>query len=200
MAAGRIARIVEGALGHSYFPHQLAFLIDNPLRRLLITPEEIASRLEVETRSRVLEIGPGSGFFSVELARRAALGRLELFDLQPEMLVKARAKLRAAGARNVGFTAGDARRLPYVASSFDRVLAVAVLGEVPEPERCLRSVLAVLVPGGLIAVHEQVPDPDRIPPERLARLLSEAGFEPVRCSGSGWNYTAVFRKPAGGQR
>ena len=187
-----IVRLVEGALGHSYYPHQLAFLIDNPLRRLLITPEEIARRLDVGAHSRVLEIGPGSGFFSVELARRAA--RVELFDLQPEMLAKARAKLRAKG--NVGFTAGDARQLPYAAGSFDRALLVAVLGEVPEPERCLSAVHGVLAPGGLVAVHEQLPDPDLIPPERLQAMLSAAGFRFVQRWGRAWNYTALFRRPA----
>jgi ubiquinone/menaquinone biosynthesis C-methylase UbiE len=188
-----LVRLVEGALGHSYYPHQLAFLIDNPLRRLLITPEAIAERLDVQRSSRVLEVGPGSGFFSVELARRA--GRVELFDLQPEMLAKARRKLRAAGAGNVGFVAGDARQLPYAPGSFDRALLVAVLGEVPEPERCLRSVRDALAPGGLIAVHEQLPDPDLIRPERLHRMLGDAGFGYVQRWGRPWNHTALFRKP-----
>jgi ubiquinone/menaquinone biosynthesis C-methylase UbiE len=190
MAVRGIGRLVHGVFGRGYFPHELSFLIDNPLRRLLITPEEIARRLDVQPGARVLELGPGSGFFSGELARRAA--RLELFDLQPEMLTKARAKL---GAGNVGYTAGDARHLPYASGSFDRALAVTVLGEVPEPAHCLRSLRDVLVAGGLLAIHEQFPDPDRIAPADLDRLVTGAGFEPVRRLGPDWNYTAVFRNP-----
>src|SRR4029453_700291 len=51
-----------------YYPHQLSFLIDNPLRRLLISPSQFADRLSLNESSRVLEIGPGSGYFSVEIA------------------------------------------------------------------------------------------------------------------------------------
>lgn len=188
-------RLIEGVFGDAPYPHELSFLIDNPLRRLLITPEQIAERLEVGDDSRVLEIGPGSGYFSVELARRASRGRLELFDLQPEMLAKARAKLAAAGVRNAGFAAGDAAALPYRRGSFDRVLLATVLGEIPRREDCLRSVRDLLVPGGLVAVHEQLPDPDIISPEELGRQLTAAGFEGVARTGPWWNYTAVFRKP-----
>lgn len=194
MIKDRLSRLIEGAIGHSYYPHQLSFLIDNPLRRLLISPEQIAERLGLAEDSRVLEVGPGSGFFSVELARRVPRGQLELFDLQPEMLTKARRKLEVAGMQNVGFTRGDARELPFELESFDRALLVAVLGEVPEPERCLRGLRDVLIPGGLLAVHEHLPDPDWILPERLDQLLSPASFELVKRYGPAWNYTAVYRK------
>ena len=86
------------ALGRGYFPHQLSCLIDNPLRRLLLTPAQLANRLPLTESSHVLEVGPGSGYFSAELARRVPQGRLELLDLQPEMLAKARRKLQARGA------------------------------------------------------------------------------------------------------
>lgn len=194
MIKSRITQRVDSVTGRPYFPHQLAFLIDNPLRRLLISPEQVAERLSLADDSHVLEIGPGSGFFSVELARRVLRGRLELFDLQPEMLAKARRKLEAAGMSNVGFTMGDARELPFPMQSFDRVLLVAVLGEVLEPKRCLRAIHDVLVPGGLLAVHEHMPDPDWISPNRLDQLLSVGSFKPVMQYGPAWNYTKVYRK------
>ncbi len=177
------------------FPHQLAFLINNPLRRWLITPEVIADRLNVSATSRILEIGPGSGFFSGELARRTTDGRLELFDVQLEMLVRARANLFSKSADHIGFVAGDARHLPFAPQSFDRALLVAVLGEVQDPELCLRSVLNVLEPGGLVAVHEHWPDPDRIGPVELDRLAVAAGFNFVRRWGPAWNYTSLFQRP-----
>jgi ubiquinone/menaquinone biosynthesis C-methylase UbiE len=49
--------------------------------------------------------------------RRLTGGRLELFDLQPEMLVKARRKLDRAGCRDVGFHSGEASAgLPFAAT------------------------------------------------------------------------------------
>ncbi|MCG8683889.1 MAG: class I SAM-dependent methyltransferase [Desulfobacterales bacterium] len=45
----------------------------------------------IQPDDRVLEVGPGSGFFSVEVIRRIPGGELVLLDLQPEMLEKAAA-------------------------------------------------------------------------------------------------------------
>ncbi len=195
MSKTRLRSVIERGIGIGYFPHQLSFVIDNPIRRLLITPEGFAERLPLTPSSRVLEVGPGSGYFSVEIAQRLPRGRLELFDLQPEMLAKARRKLESAGLRNVGYERGDAGELPFPDSEFDIAFLVAVLGEVPDEESCLRSLYRVLRPGGVLAVHEHRPDPDFSPLPTLRILVERAGFVFLRSWGRSWNYTATFRKP-----
>src|SRR5688572_28981289 len=75
---------IARTLGRGVFPHQLSWLIDNAARRLIVSPGAIANRLSLSPSSRVLEIGPGSGFFSTELAKRLPNGLLALLDLQPE--------------------------------------------------------------------------------------------------------------------
>ena len=187
--------VLARTLGPGHFPHQLSWLIDNPLRRLVLRPETLADRLPLTESAEVLEVGPGSGYFSVELARRLPRGRLELLDLQREMLVKARSKLDAAGHRNVGYTAHDvARPLPYKDGAFDVVVMVAVLGEVSDPEACLTNVRTVLRPGGTLAVHEHVPDPDRIPISVLRPLAERSGYIFQRLMGPRWSYTAIFER------
>ena len=133
MSKTRVQTLIENVIGVPYFPHQLSFFINNPIRRLLISPNRFADRLALEPTSRVLEVGPGSGYFSVEVARRIPEGHLELLDLQPEMLNKARRHLQSAGLWNVGFTEGDATALPFPDSDFDIAFLVAVIGEVPVP-------------------------------------------------------------------
>lgn len=192
-AQGVIAR----TLGRGYFPHQLSWLIDNPVRRLIIGPTQFADRLGLTPSSRVLEIGPGSGYFSAELARRVPHGRLELLDLQPEMLEKARRKLR--GFSNVGYAAADAgERIPHPDEFFDVVAMVAVLGEVRAREACLREVFRVLQPGGVLAVHEHLPDPDRIAFPELRELAESQGYRLARRLGPAWNFTALFERSPGG--
>src|ERR1051325_3476977 len=85
------------------FPHQLSRLIDNPLRRLLLSPRTLVNRLDLSETSRVLEVGPGSGYLSVELAERIPRGELVLLDLQPEMLSKARRKVESMRLHNVRY-------------------------------------------------------------------------------------------------
>ena len=108
MAGPWLERTMQRGRGADHFPHQLWFIMDNPVRRLLVHPRQLIDRLELSGSEDVLEIGPGPGLFSVEIARRLTTGRLELLDLQPEMLVRARRKLDRAGCRNVGFHVGDA--------------------------------------------------------------------------------------------
>jgi ubiquinone/menaquinone biosynthesis C-methylase UbiE len=195
MSKTRLRSVIERTVGVGCFPHQMSFLIDNPIRRLLITPEAFADRLPLTPSSRVLEVGPGSGYFSVEIARRVPAGHLELFDLQPEMLAKARRKLDAAGLANVGYTQGDAGDLPFEDSEFDVAFLVAVLGEVPDEAECLRSLQRVLRPGGVVAFHEHLPDPDFSGLPALRKLVEGEGFRFVRSWGQRWNYTASFRTP-----
>jgi ubiquinone/menaquinone biosynthesis C-methylase UbiE len=178
------------------FPYWLSFLLDNPVRRLLISPAAVVGRLRLRPADRVLEIGPGSGFFSLELARRLPRGRLDLLDLQCEMLAKTRRKVRAAGLANVSFAQGDAGSLPYAGASFDAALLVTVLGEVPDRRGCLQSLRRVLRPGGLLAIHEHWPDPDLIAPGDLRAAAEREGLRFEEATGPRRNYTAVFRNPA----
>jgi ubiquinone/menaquinone biosynthesis C-methylase UbiE len=134
---------------HSPFPHQATFILDNPLRRALIKPASIIARVGINGSEHVLELGPGPGFFSVEIARRLTYGRLDLFDLQPEMLVKAKRRLDRAGFTDVGFTAGEASEaFPFPDNTFDLAFLAAVIGEVPDQQACVRSLGRVLKPGG----------------------------------------------------
>lgn len=188
--------VLARALGRGYFPHQLSWLIDNPLRRLLLSPAKLADRLPLTESSDVLEVGPGSGYFSAELARRVPQGWLELLDLQPEMLAKAKQKLQARGHLNVGYTTHDAsEQLPFPDESFDVAVLVAVLGEVPNAKSCLHELCRVLRPRGVLAIHEHVPDPDQIPLVVLRPLVEACGFRFRQLWGPQWNYTATFERP-----
>jgi len=192
-----IAAFQEGEirLGSHAFPHQLSWLINNPLRRLVVSPETLAQRLTLPDSSRVLEIGPGSGYFSATLAARIPRGRLELFDIQPAMLAKAERRLSARGFLNVGYTVGDASKdLPYPDGHFDAILLASVLGEIRRQDCCLRSLHRVLSPMGTLAFHEAIPDPDRIRFAALQSLVEAHGFSLGRLWGPPWNYTATFVK------
>ena len=192
---GMCAKPLTGILGRGCFPHECSWLIDNPLRRLFLTPETLVTRMLLNDRSHVLEIGPGSGYFSVVLAGALSAGRLELFDRQPEMLAKARRKLEAHGRRNVGYQVGDASTaLPYAGEEFDVVLLVTVLGEVSDKHKCLESVQRVLRPRGRLVVHEHLPDPDFVSFANLCSIAAAGGFTLERRYGASWNYTAIFRK------
>ena len=80
--------------GRGMYPHQFAFVLLLPFRALILSPRKLVSRLHLTDRSRVLELGPGPGYFSVSVARSIPCGHLYPVDFQSEMLDKARRRLR----------------------------------------------------------------------------------------------------------
>lgn len=187
--------ILKRFFGKGICPYQLSFILSSSLRRLILSPQTLADRLHLKKDSRVLEIGPGPGYFSIEVARRIPQGHLELFDLQQEMLEKARRRIEAVGLHNVGFTQGDATNLPFGENEFDVVFLVAVLGEISNPEACLQGIYKVLRPAGLLSITEQPGDPDFLPIPVVRSLAEQEGFEFVESYGKKKNYTINFRKP-----
>jgi ubiquinone/menaquinone biosynthesis C-methylase UbiE len=180
--------------GVSPFPYQAAFLLNNPLRRTLFKSARIVESIGLTGSEHVLELGPGPGFYSVEIARRLTDGRLDLFDLQPEMLEKAKLQLERAGFRDVGFTVGQAsQELPFPDNTFDTAFLAAVIGEVPDKQACLRSLGRVLKPGGRLVFAETYPDPDRLSVQELRDLAEPENFEFVEATGNRWRDVVTFR-------
>lgn len=163
--------------GRGVYPYELAFVLESPLRNFILSPRKLADHLHLSTPAAVLEIGPGPGFFSAEVARRIPSGRLVLFDIQYQMLEKSRAKLKRADVSNYLLVQGSAVRLPFRPRVFDVVFLVTVLGEVPQPRECLGDISHVLRPGGILSVTEQRGDPDALSQHELLQLAEECGFE-----------------------
>jgi len=179
--------------GKGIYPSQISFWLDFPLRRLILSPQKLADRLHFKEDFKVLEIGPGPGYFSVEVARRIPQGHLELFDIQQEMLEKARHKIETTELHNVGFTQGDAVDLLFDENEFDVVFLV--VGEVSNKERCLDAIYRILKPSGLLSITEQPGDLDFLPLSVVRSLAEKQGFAFVESYGKKKNYTVNFRKP-----
>jgi ubiquinone/menaquinone biosynthesis C-methylase UbiE len=115
-----------------------------PGRRLVAGPRRVLAAFGVEAGQTALEIGTGTGFYSIEAARRVGpQGRLICLELQADMLRRARTRLAAAGA-SAHFVRADACALPIRAACIDHVLAITVLGEIPDRPRALAEVRRVL--------------------------------------------------------
>jgi uncharacterized protein len=182
--------------GRGTYPHELAVLLLFPLRRIVLSPERLVRHLHLTPTSRVLEVGPGPGFFSIEVAQSILHGRVELVDIQREMLQKARRRLSAAGVQNAGYTQANAVNLPFQSGAFDVAFIVAVLGEVHDPRACLASIAEVLKPGGLLVVAELPGDPDALTEGQLRRLTQDTGLEFMESVQVSRTLIASFRRQA----
>jgi demethylmenaquinone methyltransferase/2-methoxy-6-polyprenyl-1,4-benzoquinol methylase len=122
--------------------------------------------------ARVLEIGCGTGSLTALLAARGA--RVTALDQNPEMLERARARLRSAGEAVTWLerTASEIDALP--AAGFDAVVLSLSLSEMSTSERgfVLRESLRRLAAGGILAAGDEVRPRRRL--QRLMRALFAA--------------------------
>jgi SAM-dependent methyltransferase len=172
------------------FPPAKARSLLNPARRVVQPPGRVVEALAVAADARVLEIGCGPGYFSPALATAVPHGEIVVADLQHEMLSLARERLSAFD--HAGLAQLDATRLPFGGATFDAVLVVLMLGEVPERDRCLSECRRVLRPGGVALFAESRRDSDFIRRADLQALVERHGFELDRFRGWSWEYSARF--------
>ena len=157
----------------------------------LITRERLRETLSPNPGERVLEIGPGTGYYSLDLAGWLGDdGELELFDLQQEFLDHTMERARERALTNLVATRGDATALPHPDDSFDAVVLITVLGEIPDQDTALREIARVLKPDGRLGVGELFGDPHFTAPGALERRAESAGLRLQERSGPWLGYFA----------
>ncbi len=189
-----VMRIIS-KLHPSPIPWRWARFIDNPLRRLVQSPSKVMDQAGVHEGMRVLELGPGPGFFTLEASRRAgSWGRLYCLDIQPQLIARLKHRIEREGLENVALMVGDAAALPFADDSLDLAFLVTVFGEIPDKDEALRELYRVLRPGGILSVSEILVDPDYSLPGTIISRADKAGFEPVQQFGNFLIYLLNFRK------
>ena len=100
--------------------------------------------------ARALEIGAGTGYFSLNLLCAGVVGQAVATDISPGMLDKLRRSAEEL-ALPVETAACEAAELPFEDGSFDLVFGHAVLHHLPDLGAAFREFRRVLAPGGVVA-------------------------------------------------
>jgi ubiquinone/menaquinone biosynthesis C-methylase UbiE len=114
---------------------------------------------------RSLEIGSGTGYFTLNLLRAGLIEHATCSDISPGMLETLEANAERLGLE-VHTEPADAERLPFADASFDLVFGHAVLHHIPDLPRAFREFERVLAPGGTVLFAGE---PSRYG-DRLARV------------------------------
>jgi ubiquinone/menaquinone biosynthesis C-methylase UbiE len=184
--------VVRQRKAPSACPYGLRFSLHLP--RPFVTRSRLREMLSPQPGERVLEIGPGTGYYSLDAARwLEPEGTLEVLDIQQEMLDHTMRRARTLGISNIVPTRGDAQALPYTDGYFDSAYLVATLGEVPDQGRALRELRRVLKGGGRLVVGEVLLDPHRVSFGDLRTLTDAAGLSYERRVEGRLGYFASFR-------
>ena len=174
-------------------PGFISIFLDSRVRGWMQPPKDIIKFSGIHSGGKVLEIGSGSGFFTLPSARAVGkTGEIAALDIQQEMLDKITIKLEKAenrDIRNIRVVKASAYEIPYPAESFDIVFTVSVLQEIPKPHETLLEAYRVLKKGGIMSVSEFIPDPDWLLPGTVEKQLMAAGFKSIKRYGNLFRYT-----------
>ena len=189
--AGTLAAALWWRRNPSACPYGQKFWVEVP--HPIITRERLRGVLAPQAGERILEIGPGTGYYTLDMAEWVGpQGAVEIFDLQREFLDHTMSAAEQSGLSNVVPTQGDATDLPYEDDSFDAVVLTAVLGEIPDRAAALGEIERVLRPGGRLVVGELFGDPHFTTFGSLQAQCGDASLSLEERSGSWFGYFARF--------
>ena len=180
--------------------------------------DKLFAAAAVRATDRVLDVGCGTGATTRSSARQAVDGHALGVDLSSAMLERARARAEAEGLRNVSFEHGDAQVHPFDAGAFDLMLSRFGAMFFADPGAAFANFARATVPGGRLATvvwqsvtrnewitaprealalgRDVAPVVDDVPgafgladPDRLRRLLTDAGWSNVELDGVVVPYT-----------
>jgi len=169
--------------------HLGAAWLDRENRDAVQKPEHVLDVLGVREGQIVADIGCGSGYFTMHLARRVGpSGRVYASDLQPEMLALLKKKTDAAHVTNVVpvLATEDDAKLPK--GTLDLALLVDVYHEIGKPPVTLAQLKDALKASGRLALVEyRAEDPKvAIKPEHKTTLVQLK----KELAANGWTFLA----------
>jgi len=154
--SGRIIAPVMGAAGAGW--------LERPEREAEEAPSKAIAALKLEPGQVVADIGAGSGYYTVRLARTVGpTGRVFATDIQPAMLNLLRTNVERAGLENVTTVLGAPDDPKLAPDSIDLAIMVDVYHELATPQAFLRRLRPALKRNGRLVLLEFRKEDPRVP-------------------------------------
>lgn len=177
-----------GSHGRLFPPSDLG-LLDAPDRDLWQRPDQIMDALGIADASVVADIGAGSGWFTIRLARRVGpRGIVYAEDVQKEMINAIQRRVLREGFDNVRAVLGTNNDPKLPAASLDAVLMVDAYHEVEDRVTMLSNLAKSLKPQGRLGIVDfrldgTGPGPapeERVSPDVVVNDAKKAGLRLIR--------------------
>ncbi len=133
------------------------FFMNNPVRSLIQRSyeapllEHMGGRVE---GMRVLEVGCGRGIGTELIFKQFGAREIHAYDIDPDMVRKARQRLSAYSAERLRLAVGDVTALDAEDGAYDAVFDFWIIHHVPEWQRAVSEISRVLKPGGRFFFEE----------------------------------------------
>lgn len=127
-------------------------------------PEAALDAIGIQKGMNVADIGAGTGYFSIRIARRVGpAGKVYANDIQPEMLDRLREKSEREGLTNIETVLGSEADPKLPPGKMDLVILVDVYHEFSRPQAMLQKIRASLKPDGRLILLEYRKEDPTIP-------------------------------------
>jgi cyclopropane fatty-acyl-phospholipid synthase-like methyltransferase len=158
-------------------------VFDDPARDEWQRPDDVLRALELEPSMIVADIGAGTGYFAVRLARKVPGGEVIATDVEPDMVRFLNDRAHREKLPNLRAIPAPLTASGLAAESVDRILIVHVWHHLSDRVDYARDLAAALRPGGKLFIVDFTltasrgpPAKLRIAPEQLIKELEEAGL------------------------
>lgn len=202
--ADSMLRAMHDHPGHRFDPNNFHKL-DDPERQKWLPADTILEAIGVRAAMSVIDVGAGTGYFTLPLARRVGPGgRVYALDSQPEMLGHLRGKLPGLDLP-IELVHAEASRLTLPDACADLVLLANVWHEIDDRAGAAHEARRVLRPGGRVAVLDWSPDCDpppgpprdhRFSASKVSGELSSSGFVCLEPTRVGLHSYLILAEPA----
>lgn len=151
---------------------------DSPTRDMWQMPDRVIAALDLKPGQTVADIGAGTGYFAIRLAKSTAAPKVFAVDIEQSMVQYMRLRAVKEGITNlVGVVATAASaNLP---EPVDLILIVDTFHHIPDREAYFSNLQNSLKPGGRLAIVDWLPGGPMGPPEQFrfspAQIAAELG-------------------------
>lgn len=182
-----LATIFGGACGakHAFADADaLTKVLDDPARDAWQRPDDVVRALDLAPTMVVADVGAGTGYFAVRLARAVPRGGVIATDVEPDMVRFVNDRARREQLPNLRAIRAPLPSTGLAARSVDRILVAHVWHHLHDRVRFARDLAAALRPGGRLFVVDFGLDAQRGPPagmrvnaSTIVEELGAAGLE-----------------------
>ncbi len=182
------------------FHHQHAHKLDKPERQEWQSIDKFLQILEPFENMVFVDIGVGTGYFAVPVAKRFPDSVVIGVDIQPKMLEILEEKIEKENLKNLKTVLSEENNVPIEDKIADRILVANVFHELHNPQKFLNEIKRILKDDGKfiiidwkpIETEEGPPVEERIKPEVVAEELEKEGFKNIKIDEETYPYHYII--------
>ncbi len=161
---------------------------DDPKRDEWQKPEKVIESLDISDGSVIADIGAGTGYFTIRIAKQYPKSKVLGVDVEPDMVAHIAKRAQNESLSNVETvlipSSGDEFKLPQ---AVDQILVIDTYHHIPDRTKYFKNLSSYLKPqGSLVIIDFKLDSPEgpprehRIQPAQIQEELIGSGFKQVK--------------------